>query len=488
MSSVVNLLVSLNPFTFRSGIKGDLAITFINGLGVITGILILYGLIARAMSLDALGEFLLVRRTALSLMNVLLLGMNIGLPYYLSRGGDNVYGASALLLFGLLTIPLAGLVAVALGLGVLSGFPHEFGLPFFIFTIAYTFQALTYGLLRGHLNILGANLLQLLGTGIIPIGMFLLVHDQGMPLIFVAIGLGTVTLSGMVYIYKMERGFYTVNWQKMWRLLTYSVQRVPTFAADFILVAGIPLLIVSATSKAEIAYVNSGISLIRLFLVVVTPLSIVLLPRISKALAAGKKAPVARNLDVLCKTVLLIGIPLATLLSVNGSVILKTWLGSESVTGAWTVKLIVLALPFYLLMEALRSPIDAASPRGYNSLAHGIGALVLLIAFYGLKTAGLASIRAGVISFVIGCLTVAVTSLYYTYKLYKVSILRPWYLTTVMGATVGFLLLHYSINTVVPGFLSFLIGGIALVTGLCLYFSKSRSEWVVGFRSLVTTR
>lgn len=468
--------------------KGDLAITFINGLGIITGILILYGFIARVMGLDALGEFLLVRRTAFSLMNVLLLGMNIGLPYYLSRGGDNVYGASALLLFGLLTVPLAGLAALGLDLGILSGFPPEFALPFFIFTIAYTFQALTYGLLQGHLNILGANLLQLLGTGIIPIGIFLLIHDLGLPLILVAIGLGTVTLSGMVYLFKMGRGCCAVDWRKMWRLLTCSVPRVPTFAADFILIAGIPLLIVSETSKAEIAYVNSGISLIRLFLVVVYPLSVVLLPRVSKALAAGKKAPVARNLDVLCKTVLLIGIPLATLLSVNGSVILKVWLGSESVTGAWAVKLIVLALPFYLLMEALRSPIDAASPRGYNSLAHGTGALVLLVAFYGLKAAGLASIEAGAISFIIGCLTVAVSSLYYTYKLYRVSILCPWYLLTVTGITGSFLLLHYSINTVASEFLSFLIGGVALATGFWLYFSKSRSEWVVGFRSLVMTR
>jgi len=483
----MNRLLSLNPLTFRSGIKGDLAVTFINGLGLITGILILYGLIARIMGLEALGEFLLVRRTAFSLINVLLLGMNIGLPFFISKGGDNTYGTSALLLFGLLTVPLVIVAAVALDLGILSGFPPELALPFFIFTTAFTFQALTYGLLRGHLNILGANLLQLLGTGIIPISIFLIVYNLGMPLIFVTIGLGTVTLSTVAYFFKMGRGYYTVDWQKMWQLLTYSIRRVPTFAADFILIAGVPLLIVSEVSKAEVAYVNSGISLIRLFLVLVSPLSVVLLPRVSKALAAGKKAPVAHNLEVLCKIVLLTAVPLATLLSVNASVILRTWLGSESVTGAWVVELIVLGLPFYLIMEALRSPIDAATSRGYNSLAHGAAALALLITFYGLKTAGMLSIKAGVISFVIGCMTVAATSLYYAYKLYRVNILCPRYLMTVLGVTGGILLLHYAINTVMPGFLSFLIGAVALGTGLCLYFSKSRSEWVVGFRALVMT-
>ncbi|GAF95971.1 unnamed protein product, partial [marine sediment metagenome] len=153
------------------------------------------------------------------------------------------------------------LAAVALDLGILSGFPPELAIPFFIFTTAYTFQALTYGLLRGHLNILGANLLQLLGTGIIPISIFIIVYGRGMPLIFITIGLGTVTLSTVTYFLKMGRGYYTVDWQKMWQLLTYSIQRVPTFAADFILIAGVPLLIVSEVSKAEVAYVNSGISL-----------------------------------------------------------------------------------------------------------------------------------------------------------------------------------------------------------------------------------
>ncbi len=481
----MNRLLSLNPFTFRLGIKGDLAVTFINGLGLITGILILYGLIARIMGLEALGEFLLVRRTAFSLMNVLLLGMNIGLPFYISRGGDNTYGTSALLLFGLLTVPLVSVAAVALDLGILSGFPPELALPFFIFTTAYTFQALTYGLLRGHLNILGANLLQLLGTGIIPISIFFIVYDLGMPLIFVTIGLGTVTLSAVAYFVKMGRGYYTVDWQNMWQLLTYSIRRVPTFVADFILIAGVPLLIVSEVSKAEIAYVNSGISLIRLFLIMVYPLNLVLLPRVSKALAAGKKAPVSRNLEVLCKTVLLIGIPLAALLSVNGSVILEVWLGSGSTTGIRAVQLIVLALPFYLLMEVLRSPIDAASSRAYNSLAHGAAALALLITFYGLKTAGMAGIEAGVISFVVGYLTVAAASLYYTHKIYRISILCPSYLLTVAGITGCFLLLHYSIDAVLPEFWSFLVSGVVLMIALGLYLTKSRSGWVAGLRLLM---
>ncbi len=479
---------NINPFTLRLNIRSDIAITFINVLGVTIGILVLYSLIARIMGIDALGDFLLVRRTALSSMNVLLLGTNIGLPYYLSKSEDNIYGASALLLFMVLTIPLTGLAALVLGWGLITGFPGEFAFAFFIFTVAYSFQGLTYGLLRGHLNILGANLLQLLGTGIIPIVILLFVYERSMPFIFISIGLGVITLSIITFFAKMGRDSYAIQWSRIRQLLAYSIQRIPTFMADLILLAGVPLLIVGEVGKAEIAYVNSGISLIRLSLVGVYPLTLVLLPRVSKALVNGNKAPVARNLDIMCQAVLLLGLPLAALLSLNSSIILNTWLGSESNMGVWIVKIMVLGLPFYVLAEALRSPIDAVSTKGYNSIIHGFAALVLLIAFYGLRMTGLTSIRAGVISFVIGCLIIAVLSMYCTYKLYGLRVLRPGYLTTIMGFTGGYFILHYLIDTVVSDLLSFLTESIVLIAGLCLFFLKSRSKWVSELRSLWLNR
>ena len=189
-----------NPFTYRMSFKGDLFITMLNGIGVIAGVLVLYGLIARIMGLEALGEFLLVRRTTFELLGVFLVGINLGLPYYISKGEDRAYGVAAMLLFMPLTIPLIGLVAAALYLGVLSGFPHELALPFFIFSFGYALQLLAYALLRGYLNMLGANLLQLTGTGIIPIIVFVLFHDKGVTPLPVAMGLGTIILSATVYL------------------------------------------------------------------------------------------------------------------------------------------------------------------------------------------------------------------------------------------------------------------------------------------------
>ena len=485
LASTVIKIRDLNPLIYRMDLRRDLIITLLNGIGVIGGILILYGLIARWMGLEALGEFLLVRRTAFSLMGVFLVGMNIGLPYYVSREDDNAYGAAAMVIFVLLTIPLVAVVSVMLYLGSLSGFPQGLALPFFIFSISFAVQYMAYGLLRGHLNMVGANLLQLIGTGLIPIGMFVLFHDQSLSHLLIAMGLGTLILSGAAYLFKMGWRHYGVDRRKIGQLLVYGSRRIPSFASEFILLAGVPLLILSDTGKAEIAYFSSGISLIRLFLFVVGPLSVVLLPRVSKAILAGRKTEISQGLEVLCKVVFLVGVWLALYLSLNSSVILRIWFGSENEVGVQTVQFIILALPFYLVMEVLRSPIDAASVRSYNSTTYGAAALALLVVYYGLRTGGVVSITAGAISFVMGYLIAGVISLYYANKLYGISILSASYLVTVVGATASFFLFLYWVNSLVPGVAALLIGGGTLVTVLSLFFLKSHSEWVRKFRSLV---
>ena len=64
----------------------------------------IYGLIARIHGLDILGEFLLIKRTLSAGVGILLVGVNIALPNYLSRNFEKSYGdlfvsASELLVF-----------------------------------------------------------------------------------------------------------------------------------------------------------------------------------------------------------------------------------------------------------------------------------------------------------------------------------------------------------------------------------------------------
>ncbi len=57
-----------------------------------------------------------------------------------------------------------------------------------------------------------------------------------------------------------------------------------------------------------------------------------------------------------------------------------------------------------------------------------------------------------------------------------------------LGAVAFSCLLVYSINALVSDLLSLLLGGMALLAALGLFFLKSRFAWIVDFRSLVTIR
>ncbi len=469
----------------RGTLRGDLLTTLVSSVAVFVGVLVLYGLIARVMGTEALGEFLLVRRTAFTLMGVFLIGMHLGLPYFVAKDGNHAYGLSALLIFALLTVPLIALASRAISVGLLTGFPTYLALPFFVFTSAYAVQFLAFALLRGRLNIWGANLVQLLGTGLIPIAAFLLLRERSVPLLLRTMGVATVAMSALVYLLNVDWRGRALELRKAWELLSYGGRRLVGFASEFVLLGGVPLLILGGSSKSDVAYVNSGISLVRLFLVAVGPLGVVLLPRISRAIDQGKTARIAVGLEVLAKSVLLMGVPLALLLSMNSPAILRVWLGAGNEAGVEVLRLIVLALPFYLLIVVLRAPIDAASRRGYNSVVYGSAALSLLALFFGLRALGVPTLDSGILSFVGAHVTGAAGSLYFARKFYGLSLFSSWYLLTLLAVLAFSLVLLYSIRAVVPGPASLVVGAVALGAMLSLYFARSQSDWVADLRSLL---
>lgn len=466
----------------------DLLTTLVSGVAVALGVLVLYGLIARVMGTEALGDYLLVRRTAFALMGVLLVGMNIGLPFYIAGGTGHAYTTTALVIWLVLTVPLIGLVSWILSTGQITGFPTYLILPFFAFTSAYALQFLTYGLLRGRLDMRGAALLQLVGTGLIPIAVFLILRERSVPRLLLFTGLAALTTSGLVYLRLVLLAGSLPQMDKIRQLLSYGGQRIAGFAAEFVVLGAVPLLILSRSGRTDVAYVNSGISLLRLFITAVAPLGVVLLPRIARARAQGNSARIDFGLDVLTKATLLVGAPLALLLGMNSATILRVWLGAGNEPGTWILQTILVALPFYLLVVLLRTPIDAASSRGYNTLVYGLAALALLITFYSLELVGMRSVQRGVISFVIAQVTGAVASLYLGYRFYRINIINPRYLVSVLlMLSIATVLLH-AIQSVLVGTAALLGGGAALVVMLGLYFVTSKSDWVVGLRSLVRVK
>ncbi len=464
-------------------IKQDFIMTFVNGLVVMIGIFLLNGYVARHHGLETLGHYLLVRRTCYAVVGVLLLGMNVGLPNFVAKDQKESFGDSAIVILFVFTLPVLLLLTYFVSSGFISGLLPDLSWTYFAFALAVCIQSITYGLYRGHLRMVGANLIHLISTVIIPVVAFLILNK--VDVIFRIIAICVTVVASASYLVK-NRGFnpLRVKLKVLERLALYGFKRIPSFASQFILLAGVPLLVVSYDVKfSEISYLNSTISLVRLFLVFVGPLGIILLPRISQALAQGKVDKVKQGIEMLLMWVFFGGLLLSFSLSLFGPEILKLWLGNVSVNGAWIARVIFIALPFYAVVGVLRSPIDAASERGYNSIIYLLAAVLLLISFFLMKSAGIPVLKAGVISFLIGYITAGIFSLLIAYRLLNV---QPFHMSLIIHMIAGCLLVamgHYIvIRTHLQHSMQIVVFFLAFLILFLIFVLKSRRKWVIEFR------
>ena len=467
----------------KLSLKYDIIVTLINGIIVIGGIFILNGLIARLHGLDVLGEFLLIKRTISSSMGILLLGLNIALPNYLSRKFDKTYADNSYVLFMIATIPLTVLSIILIIWLDIKGFSQQHFWYYVIFSFGMSAQFMAYAIFRGYMNMIGANILQLIGTAVIPILIFIYVstlHDS-----ILWIGILSIIVMTFSYLFR-NKGIRldTIRIDTIKKLFSYGFERVPSFVSQFILLAGVPIFIAQKVDFNSVAYFNSSLSLVRLALIIVNPIGLVLLPRISNKLASGSLQDINNKLFILLKAGFFFSIIATVYCYSNADLIIKYWLGSESYKGAQILKFTILALPFYTIAGLCKSPIDAISERGYNSIIYSISAVVMLLIIYVGKSFELDFLYIAIFSFVTSYIILALLSMFYINRFYKS---KFWNLQLFRDVVLGGLIIHIlNASLIQMSDLFNLLGqSILYLIILLLYIIKVKKGWMAELRGVL---
>ena len=472
----------MNILNKNLSLKLDMIVTLINGVIVIGGIFILNGLIARLHGLEVLGEFLLVKRTISSSMGILLIGLNVALPNYLSRNFDKSYADNSYVLFIIFTLPLTILSIIAIMFFDIKGFNQNYFWYYVIFSLGLSSQFMTYAIFRGYMNMIGANIFQLIGTAVVPIIVFIYVSTLHDSLFWI----GSITIFVMIssFLYRNQGfRFKNINTDKIKRLFLYGFERIPSFVSQFILLAGVPIFIAQKVDFDSVAYFNSSLSLVRLALIIVNPIGLVLLPRISNKVASGSLKEINKKLFILLKAGVFFSIIASIYCYVNAPIIFKYWLDSESYRGVRILQLTILALPFYTLAGLTRSPIDAISERGYNSIIYTISAIIMILFLYVGKLLDFNFLYTAIFSFVISYIVAAGLSMlvikkFYKSKLWTYELLRDIILCGFIIYIVNYLLIGIS-----DLFHIFVQTSIYLFLGL-LYISIVKTGWMAELRGL----
>lgn len=478
----------MNWLNKHLSLKADLMVTLLNGVIVIGGVFVLNGLIARIHGLDVLGEFLLIKRTLSASVGILLIGMNIALPNYLSRNFEKSYGDNAFILFLIITVPMTILLIAGILLFNIKGFYSNHFWIYVLFSLGLSAQFITYALYRGYMNMVGANVFQLLGTAIIPIVVFTSVATLNDGLFW--IGCSVTTIMVFAFLFR-NKGIHltaiTIHHSK--KIIIYGIERVPSFVAQFILLAGIPIYLAQKVNFESVAYFNSSLSLVRLALLIVNPIGMVLLPRISNKIATGSVDEVNNMLNILFKAGLFLSVIGTIYCYMNAPLILKFWLGTVSVSGVNILRLTILALPFYTFAGLSRSPIDAVSEKGYNSLIYSLAAIVMIAIIFIGKIFDCDFLETALTSFLISHIIAGLASAYFIQRLY---ISKLWNFE-IMRDIVGGVLIVYLINHLlsfaeISGLSQLIIGAaIYLVIGV-IVFKFVKSGWIADLKTIMYAR
>lgn len=372
----------LHPF-FR-----DVGITLVAQVAVATGALILYRLLAKEAGTDGFAAYSLVKQASVLLFPVLSVGLIVGLPRYVALSADAHDTPAEAYLWAALaittsTVSLAAALAWAFPgavAGLLFGDADRTELvgPLMALLAATVLFFVAFGYFRGQLKVVASSALQILGVAVLPPCVVVLLPDRSIGSLILIIAAGQAAISFLAVaprLLRRTRGGLLGARAAGRELIGYGYRRVPADLAQVGLFALVPVLAAQAGSLTDVAYLTAGQQVLSILGFAVLPLGLVLLPSLSRMLAADFEAA-SRNVALLATLAVHVALFLTPQVLIYADVAVVAWLGAGFEQAGPVVRVTVVPAALYVVYMMLRSALDAAAVKSYNSRNSVIGLAV----------------------------------------------------------------------------------------------------------------
>jgi O-antigen/teichoic acid export membrane protein len=373
--------------------KKDLIITFITEFFVLASGLLVYKLAANYLGSNGFSEYTLTRRNTSFLQPLLLLGLGVGIPRYVAYAttkkdslNPDIYFISGFFILLFVSFISLGLINILKDTFAFLMFGSSnyasFILPISLMLLGLLFHSICYSYLRGRLQMLRANLLQIINAGLIPLLAFLIKDIKGV--LFIT-GSGWIIFSILFFLFFIIKSmnFDDVNVTNIKasakELLFYGIQRVP---GDFGLAA---LLTLPFTFTAHIAgikeagYVAFGISLLNMAGAVFAPIGVILLPKVSQLIGNGDMRHLKYYVLRLLKITFFLTITGVVLFEIFADKIISLYLGKGFSDLVMVTRIIMISSIGFNIFLLMRNVIDAYHTRAINTINILISLLLFLI-------------------------------------------------------------------------------------------------------------
>lgn len=328
-----------------------------------------YKLAAYFLGQQGFSEYAVVRR-AVSLISPLpLLGMAVGLPRYIaySNGvGDRAateryYGATLRCVVSAiaLCVLLLNILKAKFSFLIFGDRAYsELILPLSVLVAGASLHSLVYSYFRGHLAMTRANILQFTNLGLVPIVCFVVLRLPVQRFLLI-LGGAWLLIASIALFSTPVRNVAVPAKRETAELLRYGLQRLP---GDFILIGllSVPVIFVAHRGGLEQAgYVAFAISVLSMIGAFFGPIGLILLPKASALLAAGKKDVLRVHVNRLVKVAITVSAIATVLICVFARFFIRAYLGTGFEQAVGTMQWVVLGAVPYALFTILRNLIDA---------------------------------------------------------------------------------------------------------------------------------
>jgi O-antigen/teichoic acid export membrane protein len=358
----------------------DLGLTGFTSAAVLITSLVLVSVFGKVLGAVALAEYLLIRRMYSWLQSATLLNIDAALPRYVAmtdasepRERDGF----------LLAAILCGAAVVALAFVILNSAGGIFGQLIFgakglrslvlalsLFLAGGDAHGIVYGFYRGQLAMKRANTLQVINLVLVPLGCVIaLARFHSTALIVDAMG-GLMILFSFLFAIPLLPQIIGAARRSLRKpskkLLEYGVPRLPSIFALGALLALGPIVASQKISLARVTPLLLGTSMLMGIAASAEPLGLILLSKVSMFVSQNRTAELREHLSLLQEAVVACYAFICLQMIVFADIVLRAWVGDRLAGGLGIVRLMLVAIPFYLLFASLRSIIDATSVTPYN--------------------------------------------------------------------------------------------------------------------------
>lgn len=360
------------------GIYNDIAITFLVEFTVLAGFFIIYRLLANYFGPDGLGEYSLIKRLVSLFQPFLFLGFGVGLSRYLAiandknqRRGYMQAGGGAIALATLVFLVIINIFKNQFSSIFFGGNDYvDLVLPFSMLLAGIIFHTLIYSFFRGNLMIGSFNALQVVNLTLMPVALIFFLRGTDIKELVYSTGWWTLAISLLFSLYFIKDIFLWVRDLKKYfiELIKYSF---PRFAGDLLL-AGIfsfgPIIAAHAATIKEVGYLSVSQSLLSSAGTIVSPLGLILLPKISGLIAKGEKDYVSKKISLLIAATVQCSAFLCLQLVIFSDMIVEHWLGPEFLPAVPVMQITFVGVFFYNFYVATRSVLDASIVKPVNTI------------------------------------------------------------------------------------------------------------------------